>query len=69
MDRLEQERDEAREAAATARQPYVEMAKKYREEKEAHGETKDYLTSAQIRSFILLGLLIGAALLWWFVLR
>ena len=67
--RLEQERDEAMEAESNGRRPYMEMEEKYWKEKAAHKETKEDIIIERIRSFILLVLLIGAVLLWWFVLR
>ena len=66
---LEQERDEAREAAATARQPYVELDMEHRQEVSDHKATKYVLNAISVIAFVLLGLLIGSVLLWWFVLR
>ncbi len=66
---LEQERDEAREAASTAREPYVELEKKYRKEKAEHEDTKEGLIILQVTTFVLLAVLVGIVLLWWFVLR
>ena len=66
---LERERDEARESAATARGPYQELEREHREEVAAHKETKEAFTIARVRAFVLLALLIGSVLLWWFVLR
>ncbi len=67
--RLEQERDEARQAAANATRPYHELKEKHRKEKAAHKVAKEDIIWERVRSFILLVLLIGAVLLWWFVLR
>ena len=66
---LERERDEARESAATARRPYLEIEGEHRKEVAAHKETKESLTIARVWAFVLLALLIGSVLLWWFVLR
>ena len=67
--RLERERDEARESADTARQPYVELEIAHRKEIAAHKDTKELLTIARVWAFVLLVLLVGSNLLWWFVLR
>ena len=67
--RLKQERDEAREAESTAWRPYHELERKYRKEVSEHKVTNSVLMVAQIVAFVLLALLIGAVLLWWFVLR
>ena len=66
---LELERDEARESAATARRPYVELEREYQRETAAHKETKELRNIARVWAFVLLALLIGLVLLWWFVLR
>ena len=66
---LERERDEARESAATARRPYLELERTYQKEVAAHEKTNDVLIAARIIAFVLLALLIGSVLLWWFVLR
>ena len=66
---LERERDEARESAATARRPYLELERTYQKEVAAHEKTNDVLIAARIIAFVLLALLIGSILLWWFVLR
>ena len=66
---LELERDEARESAATARQPYVELEIAHRKEVAAHKNTKEVLTIARVWAFVLFALLVGSNLLWWFVLR
>ncbi len=66
---LERERDEAKKAAANASEPYYELKEKYRKEKAAHEDTKAGLIAVQVSVFLLLALLIGAVLLWWFVLR
>ena len=65
----ELERDEARESAATARRPYHELERTYQKQVAAHKETNDVLIAARITAFVLLALLIGSVLLWWFVLR
>ena len=61
---LERERDEARESASASRRPYEELEKAYRMEIAEHKETKEVVIA-----FVLLVLLIGSVLLWWFVLR
>ena len=66
---LERERDEARQSAATARRPYHELERTYQKEVAAHKETNAVLIAARIIAFVLLALLIGSVLLWWFVLR
>ena len=66
---LERERDEARESAATAHRPYHELESEYRKEVAEHKETKESLIAARVAAFVLLVLLIGLVLLWWFVLR
>ena len=66
---LEQERDDAREAAAASRQAYEEMEEAHRKEITEHGETKEGLIAARVIAFVLLALLIGSVLVWWFVLR
>ncbi len=66
---LERERDEARESAATARRPYLELEREYQKEVAAHKETNAVLIAARITALVLLVLLIGSVLLWWFVLR
>ena len=66
---LERERDEARESAATANRPYHELEMEHRKEVDAHRDTKDALKAARVGSLVLLVLLVGIVLLWWFVLR
>ena len=66
---LERERDESRESAATANRPYYELEREYRKEQAEHRETKGDLTFTRVVAFVLLALLIGLVLLWWFVLR
>ena len=66
---LERERDEARESASASRQAYEELEEAYRKELAAHEETKEGLIAARVIAFVLLALLIGSVLLWWFVLR
>jgi len=66
---LERERDEARESAAVANRPYHELEEKYRKEVAEHKETKGAPITARVWAFVLLALLIGVVLLWWFVLR
>ena len=66
---LERERDEARESAATARRPYLELERTYQKEVAAHKVTNDVLNIVRVIAFVLLALLIGSVLVWWFVLR
>ena len=66
---LERERDEARESAATDNRPYHELEREHRKEVAEHKETKDALTAVRVTAIVLLVLLIGIVLLWWFVLR
>ena len=66
---LERERDEARKAAADASGPYYELKEEYRKEKTDHRNTKEDFIAERVRSIILLVLLVGFVLLWWFVLR
>ena len=66
---LERERDEARQSADTARQPYLELEIAHQRELTAHKNMKEVLTIARVWAFVLLVLLVGSNLLWWFVLR
>ena len=66
---LERERDEARESATTARGPYVMLELEHRQEIADHKTTKWVLNVFSLIAFVLLVLLIGSNLLWWFVLR
>ena len=66
---LERERDEARESAATARGPYVKLELEHRQEVADHKSTKYALNVISVIAFVLLALLVGSVLLWWFVLR
>ncbi len=66
---LERERDEAREAASASGRAYEEMEEAYWKERAAHEKTKEGLIVARVIAFVLLALLIGSVLLWWFVLR
>ena len=65
---LERERDEVRESAAAANRPYRELEREYRKEVAAHRETKGVLTFTRVIVLMLLVLLVGLVLLWWFVL-
>ena len=67
--KLERERDEARESAATARGPYVMLELEHRQEVADHKATKYVLNVISVIAFVLLALLVGNVLLWWFVLR
>ena len=66
---LERERKEARESAANANRPYHELEREHRKEVAEHKETKGDLIAARIGALVLLVLLVGLVLLWWFVLR
>ena len=66
---LERERDEAMESAATARGPYVKLELEHRQEIADHKATKYVLNVISVIAFVLLALLVGSILLWWFVLR
>ena len=66
---LERERDEARESAANANRPYYELERKYRKEVADHKETNGVLIFTRVIMLMLLVLLVGCVLLWWFVLR
>ena len=66
---LERERDEAMESAATARGPYVKLEMEHRQEVADHKATKYVLNVISLIAFVLLALLVGSVLLWWFVLR
>ena len=66
---LERDRDEAMESAATARGPYVKLEMAHRQEIADHKATKYVLNVISVIAFVLLALLIGSVLLWWFVLR
>ena len=56
-------------AATTANRPYHELEIEYRKEVAAHRETKGALIFTRVAALVLLALLIGLVLLWWFVLR
>ena len=66
---LERERDEARESASGGRLAYHELERKYQWEVVDHEVTRDVLNIFRVVPFVLLVLLIGSVLLWWFVLR
>ena len=66
---LERERDAARESAATANRPYLELERAYQKEVAEHKETKEMFIAARVTALVLLALLIVSVLLWWFVLR
>ena len=66
---LERERDEARESAANANRPYYELEMEHRKEVAEHKDTKEALIAGRIGALVLLVLLVGLVLLWWFVLR
>ncbi len=66
---LERESDEARESASASRQAYEELEEEYRKERAAHKVTREGLIAVRVTAFVLLALLVGSVLLWWFVLR
>lgn len=66
---LERERDEARDSAATAGRPYVKLQMEHRQEVADHKTTKWMLNVFSVIAFVLLLMLVGSILLWWFVLR
>ena len=66
---MERERDEARESAADANRPYRELEREHQKEVAEHRETKGALTFTRVGALVLLALLVGLVLLWWFVLR
>ena len=66
---LERERDEARESATASRRPYEELEEAYRKEIAEHKETKEVVIAVRVTAIVLLALLVGSVLLWWFVLR
>ena len=66
---LERERDEGRESAATARRPYHELEREYQKEVAEHKVTNEVLNIVRVIALVLLALLVGGVLLWWFVLR
>ena len=66
---LERERDEARETAATAKWPYHELQRDYQKEVSDHEMTTVALNIFRLIAFVLLLLLIGSVLLWWFLLK
>ena len=66
---LERERDEARDAAFASGRAYEEMEEAYQKERAAHDETKQLLNMVRVTALVLLALLVGSVLLWWFVLR
>ncbi len=66
---LERDRDEARESAANANRPYYELEMEHRKEVAEHKDTKEALMASRIGALVLLVLLVGLVLLWWFVLK
>ena len=66
---LERERDEARESANASRRAYHELERAYQKETAEHEVTKDVLNIVRVIALVLLALLTGSVLLWWFVLR
>ncbi len=66
---LERERDEAKEAVSAGRLEYHELESAHQKESAKHSVTKDALNVFRVIAFVLLAVLVGAVLLWWFVLR
>ena len=66
---LERERDEARDTTSASGRAYAEMEEAYRKERAAHEKTKEGLITARVIAFVLLALLVGSVLVWWFVLK
>ena len=66
---MERERDEARDAASASRQAYAEMEEAYRKEIAAHKGTKEVVIAVRVTAIVLLVLLVGSVLVWWFMLR
>ena len=66
---LERERDEAKEAVSAGRLARHELEREHRQEVADHMATKYVLNVISVIAFVLLALLIGSILLWWFVLR
>ena len=66
---LGRERYEARDAASAGRRPYWELERAYEKEVAAHKETNELFIAVRVAVFVLLALLIGSVLVWWFVLR
>lgn len=66
---LEQERDEAKEAVSAGRQAHHELKRAHEREIADHKLTKDAFNFVRVVALVLLALLIGSILLWWFVLR
>ena len=66
---LERERDEAKEALSAGRLARHELERAHEKETAEHKETTVVLNVVRVIAFVLLALLIGSVLLWWFVLR
>lgn len=66
---LERKRDEARESVSAGKLKYYELEQAHWKEVAAHSEANSVLIATRIAAFVLLALLIGSVLLWWFVLR
>ena len=66
---LERERDEAKEALSAGRLARHELERAHEKEISAHKETNNVLIAVQVTAFVLLALLVGSVLLWWFVLK
>ena len=66
---LERERDEAKDAVSARSQAYRELERAHEKEVAEHRDTNQLFNVARLMVFVLLVLLIGGILLWWFVLR
>ena len=66
---LELERDEAIESAAVSRRQYEELEEAHRKGVTEHKNMREAFTISRVWAFVLLALLIGSVLLWWFALR
>ena len=66
---LERERDEAKRAVSASRLERHQLQEARRKEVSDHETTNRVLLATRVFAFVLLVLLIGSVLLWWFVLR
>ena len=65
---MERERDEARDAAAAGKQAYAEMEQVYRQERAAHGMTRELTSRLQAAIAGLVVLLVISVLVSWLLL-
>ena len=66
---LEREKDEAKEAVSAGRLERHQLQEARRKEVSDHETTNSVLLATRVFAFVLLMLLVGSVLLWWFVLR